>query len=575
MDLSRDLLAELSREAGPSQSWDVRYTLLRTKYRERQPAFGKYLGHTEPPDDPFDECNSKLAAFCVCDPCYHQYFPAAVGVNDLEARDIIMALVVDARQDLDFLRQVLADHADLIVTQWKKKSREKRAKFLSENVDLFDTKWAAIHLLHRCSNLTSTEYSEFMQRLQNIDDPTMKRPEKWVLFDNLHVDLVERFGVIVQTINAHCVVMQGPDFGELVKWTAKEAHRFEIIGFTRAHNVLSCQQRMMAFLRKCVAGLLDEMMDPPVLQSHPKWDQLVNADFSRFGSASAWSTDSVGPFSSPPTFDPVETIELIRSRHRLIKDHVEQLQTDPAYVQQHARELGSALFFETFERSKKWPHLVDSMFSNALLRECWWRQLVVGSDRIVDKWRAFVQDPSESTRHAYDQAVICVQMFCVEMFTRFEQTAESALLYERGSERNFEFSGSGQQNHHDRRFKTRDCFPEDILYWSEADRIGQYLLHQLSDMANLISIISNVRCYPHLDRFRPQIDMDNDMHLREDYKNKIDTLLEHEIVLGDTTAGYLNELCTKHPWPKGIRNEEWLSSSDQVSRVSRSLLGSY
>ncbi|KAI5247604.1 hypothetical protein E4T43_01964 [Aureobasidium subglaciale] len=577
----------------------------------KQPAFGKYLDHTEPPDDPFDE----------------------FGVNDLEACDIITALVVDARQDLDFLRQVLANHADLIVTRWKKKSREKRTKFLSENVDLFDKKWAAIHLLHRCSNLTSPEYSEFTRRLQNIDHPMMKvsllqalhdsrtkqmisnhldtwllpylnaemlsedpslllsllhhrtsyEPEKWVLFDNLHVDLAERFGVIVQTFNAHCVVMQGSDFGKLVEWTAHEAHRFEIIGFTRAHNILSCQQRMMAFLRKCVAGLLDEMMDPPVLQSHPKWNQLVNADFSRFGSTSAWSTDSVRAFSSPPTFDPVETIELIRSHHRLIKDHVEQLQTDPAYVQQHARELGSALLFETFERSKKWPHLVDSMFSNALLRECWWRQLVVESDRIVDKWRAFVQDPSEFTRHAYDQAVICVQMFCVEMFTRFEQTAESALLYERGFERNFEFSGNGQQNHHDRRFKTRDCFPEDILYWSvsslghdkyrpfamdptlnfavvdylcrtnskEADRISQDLLHQLSDMAILNSIISNVRCYPHLDRFRPQTDMDNDMHLREDYKNKINTLLEHEIVLGDATAGYLDEFCTKHPWPRG------------------------
>ncbi|KAK6003642.1 hypothetical protein QM012_009413 [Aureobasidium pullulans] len=355
-------------------------------FNEHKPALGRVLDVDDPPKLPFT-CPH-------CTICFGQHFPATVQVTDQEAHQLVSSLVVDARQDLDFLRQTLTDHADFIVTRWKKKSREKRSVFLSENVDVFDKKFAAIHLLHMRSSPENCDFnSELMRSLQGIDNSktkgwlshalrrnritkmtsanqdtwllpyldsdmlgedsslllallhhrTAQELEDWILFDDMNADLSEHFGIITQTFNPHCVVMQGPDFGKLVKWNAEQAHRYQIIDFTKAYNILQAQQRMMAFLRKCVAGLLDEASEPPTQQVHLKWNQLVSTDFSRIDSMFAWSTDSVRSFHSPPKFDPVETHELAKSRHRVLLDHIELLQTDPAYFQHHTRRMLLAL----------------------------------------------------------------------------------------------------------------------------------------------------------------------------------------------------------------------------------------
>jgi hypothetical protein len=329
----------------------------------------------------------------------------SIYVTDQEARQLVSSLVVDARQDLNFLRQILAEHADFITTRWKKKSRGKRSIFLSENVDIFDKKFAAIHLLHMRSSPENCDFNaELMRSLQGIDDAKQKEwlsqalhgsritkmiasyqdtwllpyldsetlsedpslllallhhrttyeSEDWILFDDMNADLAERFGIITQTFNSHCVVVQGPDFGKLVKWNADQAHRYEIIGFTH--------------------------IDPTF----------------------AWSTESVRPFCCPPKFDPVETHEFAKSRHRVLKDHIELLQTDPAYVQLHARAYNNSLFLETFQHGDKWPHIVDQVFINPLIRECYWRQMLYECDKMERAWLASIETPSEESRALYD-----------------------------------------------------------------------------------------------------------------------------------------------------------------------------
>lgn len=414
-------------------------------WKKHKPAVGQVFDAESPPELPFTTCQCKI--------CCGQYFPATMHVTGQEARHLVSSLVLDTCQDLNFLRQVLIDHADFIVTRWKKKSREKRSAFLSENVDLFDKKFAAIYLLHMRSSPENCDFkSELMRSLQGVDEPRMKEwlsqalhgsrlnkmissyqdtwllpyldsdmlsedpslllallhhrtahePEDWILFDDMNADLAERFGITTQTFNSHCVVMQGPDLGKLVKWNAEQAHRYQIIGFTKAYNILQAQQRMMAFLRKCVTGLLDEANEPPIQQVHLKWDQLVSTGFSRNDSSFAWSTGSARPFCSPPKFDPVGTHELAKSRHRVLRDHIELLQTDPAYVQHHARAYRNALFLETFKHDDKWPHIVDQVFINPLIRECYWRQMLYKCDRMERAWLASVETPSETTRAFYN-----------------------------------------------------------------------------------------------------------------------------------------------------------------------------
>ncbi|KAH0143584.1 hypothetical protein KCU67_g13491, partial [Aureobasidium melanogenum] len=392
-----------------SRMWRVRDTLYRRKiakkvinfkYEDDQtPPLGALIDENNPPPNPFD-CEDD-----ECGECFPQFFPATTMVNDSIAQQTMSNLRETIQESMAFLRDALTAHADFVVTRWRKKSRDKRFAFLEAHSALYPKKWAAIHLLNAVNYPHSEEEHVYYTALRRqviaihstgevkqvrrpphprdpegvvnrfrdtwflpyldaetlSEDPllllallhhrTVNEPEKWISFDSANVVLAECFGPIDHVFNTQCVVVKGPDYGKLVKWNAQQMHRREIMGFTKAYFVFTAQNRMIALLRRVVSGLLAEANEAPVYEIHPKWSQLIDTDFSRFGTTSGWSTDSIKPFSAPPSFNPKEVIELITSRHRAVRDEIELLQTDPAYVQFCVRELASAHFFETWSGS--------------------------------------------------------------------------------------------------------------------------------------------------------------------------------------------------------------------------------
>ena len=173
----------------------------------------------------------------------------------------------------------------------------------------------------------------------------------------------------------------------------------------------------------------------------------------------------------------------------------------------------------------------------------------------------------------------------------------SSLIYQRGFERNFEFTGSGRDNHLNRRFSTKDWFPDDILYWSiscmghddyrpftmdpslnfriidyicrtnpkEASRMDQNLVDELSDMAALNTISTNIQCHVSLNRKYTQEMPAEETERRGNWIKKSNS--PKGPVIGDATAKYLDSFCTRHPWPKGTKNEQWLKQAT-ASRFS-------
>ncbi|THW26602.1 hypothetical protein D6D25_06539, partial [Aureobasidium pullulans] len=347
------------------------------------------LDPKNPPSSPF-RCSYSGPAYNEnneCSVCFPQFFPASHSISDANARDLLSAIVNSIKTDLAFLRTALDKHADFLVSRWKKKSREKRLNFLMEKTSLFDKKWAAVHLLDRVGVLdreypgervipkvrtvrtakggytiamelhtpqsladenlreeTVASYQDswflpYLDAQTLSEDPTLflsllhhrtaNEPEQWLMFDDANIVLAEHFAIVPNTFNPNCVVAQGPEYGKLVKWNADQAHRWEIIGFTKAHHLLTAQKSMMTLLSNCVKGLLAEADVPPTLEIHPKWEGLIDSDFSRFKTSFSWSTDFVKPFSQPPKFNAREVAELIASRHRVVLDELELLQTDP------------------------------------------------------------------------------------------------------------------------------------------------------------------------------------------------------------------------------------------------------
>ncbi|THY14010.1 hypothetical protein D6D01_08212 [Aureobasidium pullulans] len=365
-----------------------------------------YLDSNNPPSSPFSCSYSGVYNLNdECSVCFPQFFPASHSISDANARELLSTIVNSIKTDLAFLRTALDKHADFLVSRWKKKSREKRHNFLMQKTSLFDKKWAAVHLLDRVGVLdrkypgervipkvrtvrtakggytTAMEFhtpqsladenlrEETLASYQDSwilpyldaetlsEDPTLflsllhhrtaNEPGQWLMFDNSNIVLVEHFSIVPRTFNSNCVVAQGPKYGKLVKWNADQAHRWEIIGFTKAYHLLTAQKSMMTLLSNCVKGLVAEADVPPVLEVHPKWDGMIASDFSRFKTSFPWSTDFVKPFSQPPKFNAREVAELIASRHRVVLNELDLLQTDPRGAE--------------FQRTFSWQHFLGAM----------------------------------------------------------------------------------------------------------------------------------------------------------------------------------------------------------------------
>jgi hypothetical protein len=173
----------------------------------------------------------------------------------------------------------------------------------------------------------------------------------------------------------------------------------------------------------------------------------------------------------------------------------------------------------------------------------------------------------------------------------------TSLVYQRGFERNFEFTGSGRDRRLNRQFSTKDWFPDDILYWSiscmghdqyrpftmdpslnfriidyvcrtdpkEASRMDQSLVDELSDMAALNTISTNIQCHMSRNRKTTQGMPDEEKERRRNWIKKSNS--SKDPAIGDAIGMYLDDFCTKHPWPKGMKNEQWLKQAT-ASRAS-------
>jgi hypothetical protein len=89
---------------------------------------------------------------CECVDCQNGYYAAEEQyqppfwyrgrVSDRDAGRIVAGHVQDAQREMQYLQQRLASHADIIVSRWKKKSREKRQALLVDTIpELCEYRW--------------------------------------------------------------------------------------------------------------------------------------------------------------------------------------------------------------------------------------------------------------------------------------------------------------------------------------------------------------------------------------------------------------------------------------------------
>jgi hypothetical protein len=102
----------------------------------------------------------------------------------------------------------------------------------------------------------------------------------------------------------------------------------------------------------------------------------------------------------------------------------------------------------------------------------------------------------------------------------------------------------------------------------EASRMDQNLVDELSDMAALNIISTNIQCHVSRNRKTPQGMPDEERERRRNWIKKSNS--SKDPAIGDAIGMYLDDFCTKHPWPKGVKNDQWLKQAT-ASRASLNL----
>ncbi|KAG9239749.1 hypothetical protein BJ875DRAFT_479170 [Amylocarpus encephaloides] len=313
------------------------------------------MSSDELPEDTFNmsltkpPCSCKICLNSFKDPAAEPSKGGLHKLTDEESVSVAAGHLTSINRDLEYLRKQWKEHGKIIVSRWKKRTREKRVGILKKaDPDLIEQQWFMARFTTK--QLGATDEFKALNFRKSIlldylsidglkSDPAKLiglvqnrcryGPEQWSSYDNQRLDWAWRMGIIDFCSSGMCMVMYGSHYGELVPWDARAAHAGRIIGFSRAELVLEAQETLFQFLHKVVEQLVEGLSEP---ESEPATVPHFEIDLKRSGRVELWSTSINEPFSAPPSFDIDIMLRKATASLNAMDDHLWLMQTNPTYL---------------------------------------------------------------------------------------------------------------------------------------------------------------------------------------------------------------------------------------------------
>ncbi|KAF7954132.1 hypothetical protein EAE96_005264 [Botrytis aclada] len=577
-------------------------------------------------DPPIGICDSG------CTECDSQYRTVDLQVIDRlayaealsvhEAETIAKSYSKSIKDDLEYLRRMLAVHGNTIINRWRKKSRDKRTKTLQTAFPrIFPTKWNLVHVHYDYADITwqpTREYREALLvqwlNLETLrDDPykllallharTKYSPEQWVAFDNHSLRVGWVTGALRTEYADCCVVLYGSNYGDVTPWNATKVHRMDIVGFPRGRLILEAQSIILKTLRVTVEDLL---LGVDQESSSSKWHILVDTNFRGAAGSIAWSNFSDQAFTAP-IFDLDRLLNISRAAFHEAEDHLWLLQTDPVYLQYRARLarqgwvskgtgdrfLGNfawVLCYKAFTSVQTWSWVVDE-FEHAQAQR--------------NKYRDNI-NCGEDIPKRYSLALACLELLLINLLLQRGKKLGDCLPNFKGFSGNYQISDEGDAVHvklNTNKFPTsKALFYSDPLHWcivqmtadpedqnnydasmllgfltdwlhndtttaEDKKRLEPQFLEILSEFATTYELLAAVR--QHIPLFRA-IDMDT---ARVEGRERLAWrgVPDEERAQGTERLAELLKAVETTPSPKGKRDAEWLSKADEIRNNTSAL----
>ncbi|KAH8162604.1 hypothetical protein CIB48_g5643 [Xylaria polymorpha] len=377
---------------------------------------------------------------CSCPDCqngfyqkeeqYSPEFSYRFRLSDDEARRLCKGYMEQVEANRLRLSSRLALHADVVMSQWRKRSQEKREAVLRAAApDMSETPWMLpLYSYDPDRKLIDTRSSSRRYKLLlpwlNIEvlkkNPavlyallhyrTLYTPQSWAAFDSRQLTISWACGWLDVDFSPKCVIMHGARYGELVKWEEAAAHRGDILGFPRARLVLEAQALLLATLCGIVDRLLENVDDsqPPRTE---KWrDLTANAAFKFTGEVEFWSQYTNPAFSIPPPaiLDIEHLLSLAKTRLDATADHLWNLQCKTGSVRRFFKQVVEN---HVFRKIKPDPEAIATRVATEVFHDVLnhyrWRWLEIECRHVQDLHRRFRDNiyPGNALPPQYDRAV--------------------------------------------------------------------------------------------------------------------------------------------------------------------------
>jgi hypothetical protein len=292
---------------------------------------------------------------CKCNICFRQYIRIdqnfallknCVNLADSDARELVAEFVNYIKERYIYLVKLVSQLGSKVEAAWRKKTREKRAKFLRdldlkicETVHYESYRYEIWDTSDRQTSDESTTFrAAMLSPFLNVEhlkfDPNTLiamlkgrveySPAQWALFDRASSEdayQYDNLGCLFS--HRYWVSMLNESYGQVVDWNARAAHSAEILSYGRALLLFQGQTRVYSILVRIVEELAQGL--------HGELDPRLSLVVKPPTSPSARFARGV----ASPVFNIDKLVEDARTTAALAADHLCELHTNLDYVQRY------------------------------------------------------------------------------------------------------------------------------------------------------------------------------------------------------------------------------------------------
>jgi hypothetical protein len=233
------------------------------------------------------------------------------------------------------------------------------------------------------------------------------------------------------------VVAYGLAFGQLVPWTAAEAHRLDTIGFPRAEIVISSQEMLISMLRKLVETVLQTPAGTTA--TNVRWQELASRQFRPADDLELRTTLGTQTFGPPPAFTPRAVLDAFRGRLQEAEDFVWLLQTDPWQLSAAIEAVRYSDMSKMVGPDSFYRHAVYSIAILPIRRLQEWKFMVQECEHLVNTHQRFKTEikPGKEPPREYQDALACWQVMLSHMLAVRSRDLEHLLPRLKAFEQHF------------------------------------------------------------------------------------------------------------------------------------------